>query len=213
MSWKSRWFNFPCSMHLLILIDKNTLSTKLPQTVMLFNHLWDMINHVMHVWCNNDGLHISWATARHGDHVLSAAQCLPQQTNNWIFLIQLHRLFTVLKPLRFVCSTWNLVECRNLSQVLGNMHVATFLSKVFMSFPCWGTPAALYYSLHWNQRNLWVLVSFLVSPSRVKCGNYKSVADFWFEIESFVQFQGALNKHSGYIFEVHKTLEENNVSK
>ena len=47
---------------------------------------------------------------------------------------------------------------------------------------------------------------------KVKRGNYKSVADFWFEIESFVQFQGALNKHSGYIFQVHKTLGENNVS-
>lgn len=43
---------------------------------------------------------------------------------------------------------------------------------------------------------------------KVKSGNYKSVADFWFEIESFVQFQGALNKHSGYTFQVHKTLGE-----
>lgn len=48
---------------------------------------------------------------------------------------------------------------------------------------------------------------------KVKRGNYKSVADFWFDIEGFVKFQGALNKQSGYIFQVHKTLGENNVSK
>ena len=48
---------------------------------------------------------------------------------------------------------------------------------------------------------------------KVKSSSYKSVADFWFDIESFVQFQGALNKYRGYTFQVHKTLGENNVSK
>lgn len=48
---------------------------------------------------------------------------------------------------------------------------------------------------------------------KVKHGSYKTVADFWFEIETFVQFQGHLNTHSGYIFEVHKSMGENNVSK
>ena len=38
--------------------------------------------------------------------------------------------------------------------------------------------------------------AFTRNYKKVKRDNYKSVADFWFEIESFVQFQGAFTKHS-----------------
>ena len=48
---------------------------------------------------------------------------------------------------------------------------------------------------------------------KIKPGIYKSVADFWFEIEMFVKFVGALNMNSGYILNVHKVRGDETVSK
>lgn len=48
---------------------------------------------------------------------------------------------------------------------------------------------------------------------KVKKGSYKSIADFWFRIECFVQFKGTQHADSGYLFNVMKRLGGNDVSR
>ena len=44
-----------------------------------------------------------------------------------------------------------------------------------------------------------------------KKGTYKSIADFWFNIDCFVKFEEV--NFSGYIFDVHKKMGEDDISK
>ena len=48
---------------------------------------------------------------------------------------------------------------------------------------------------------------------KVKTGVYKSVSDFGFTIVYMVKFEGLLNNLSGYVFEVNKSLGEEQITK
>lgn len=53
-----------------------TLATKFPQTTLLLHHGRNVEDHVVHIRCNDDCLHVSKSTAQHSNHVFPPTQCL-----------------------------------------------------------------------------------------------------------------------------------------
>ena len=87
------------------------LATKFPQTTVLLHHGRNVEDHVVHVQCDDDCLHVSRSTARHSNHVFPPTQCLQNSCLLvWLFEFRLSSISVYIPTLASnVLMSWLLM--------------------------------------------------------------------------------------------------------